>query len=271
MTAYSPGNPEYVDGRSVICYDDISQLSGAVLSASATATAAGTATYDAANAFDGLTYDYWKPSTGGAQWLKIALAASAVVDYLGLAAHNLGTLGATVQLQGSLDDATYVNLLPEGTFVPTDDGPIVRLFTEKAYRYFKLTTTPPSGTQQIGVLMLGRSTPLQRGVHVGHRPAPFSRDVRYTTNESEGGNFLGRSIVRVSNETEIALSNMTARWYREKFEPFALQAESRPFFFVWDRHRRPDEAMFGYATNRPSLENGKTSFVSTTLSMRGKA
>lgn len=268
---YGPGNPEFVDGRSVLCHDDVAQTSGATLSASSTAAASGTTTYDAANAFDGLTYDYWQAAAGGAQWLKIALPVSAPVDYMCLAAHDLGTKAASVQLQGSLDDATYVNLLPEGTFTPANDRPIVKLFNKAAYRYFKLTVTPASGTAKIGVWMMGASTPLQRGVRVGHQPATFARKVDFTANRSESGNFVGRSVLRVANDVDIDLSKLTDRWYREHFEPFAIKAETRPWAFVWDRWRRPDEAFFGYALERPIPTNDKTLFMSVRWPARGLA
>ncbi len=268
---YARGNPEFVDGKAVICYDDLAQRSGAVLSASSTAAASGTTTYDAANAFDGLTYDYWQPAAGGQQYLKVALTASQPVDYMALAAHDLGSRACVVQLQGSIDDSTYVNLLPEGTFTPTDDDPIVRLFQEKAYRYFKLLLTPGNGTEKVGIFMLGRSTPLQRGIHTGHRPAPFSRNVEFSTNQAESGQFLGRSILRVSNDTDIALSKITGRWYRETLEPMIRAAETRPFAFVWDRWRRPDEAFFGYLTDRSKPVNEQGQFMAVTLPCRGIA
>lgn len=268
---YGPGHPEYVDGKAVLCYDDVSQRSGATLTASSTATASGTTTYDAANAFDGLTYDYWKPAAGGQQHLKIALTSSQPVDYMALAAHDLGSRACVVQLQGSLDDSTYVNLLPEGSFTAADDDPIVRLFPEKAYRYFKLLLTPGNGLEQVGIFMLGRSTPLQRGIHNGHRPAPYSREIQFATNQSEGGQFLGRSVQRYANDTEIALSKITGSWYREKLEPALRAMETRPFAFVWDRWRRPDEAFFGYMTERPKPVNEQTQFMAVTIPCRGIA
>lgn len=267
---YAPGHPEWIDGRSVLAHDQIADLTGAAVSASTTAAASGTTTFDAANAVDGLTYDYWQASAGGAQWLKIALTASAPVDFLGLAAHDLGSRAASVLFEGSLDDATWVTLL--AAFTPPNDKPLLKLLPAVvSYRYYRVTFTPGNGVQKIGALMLGRATPMQRGVRVGHKPAPFARKVEFTTNHTESGNFVGRSILRVSNDIDIQLSSITDAWYREKFEPFALKAETKPWFFMWDKWRRPDEVFFGYATERPIPSNDKTTFMQVSLSARGFA
>lgn len=267
---YAPGHPEWIDGRSVLAHDQIADLSGAVTTASSTAAASGTTTFDAANAVDGLTYDYWQAAAAGAQWLKIALTASAPVDFLGLAAHDLGSRVASVLLEGSQDNAAWTTIL--AAFTPANDKPLLKLLPAVvSYRYYRVTFTPGNGIQKIGALMLGRATPLQRGVRVGHKPAPFARNVEYTTTQAEGGNFLGRSVLRVSNDIDIALTHITDAWYREKLEVFALKSETKPWFFMWDKWRRPDEVFFGFATERPIPSNDKTTFMQVSWGARGFA
>src|SRR5690625_3067718 len=50
------------------------------------------------NALNGLTYNYWRLGTG-TQTLEVSLGASQPVDYVGIAAHTLGSAGRWFRVQ----------------------------------------------------------------------------------------------------------------------------------------------------------------------------
>ena len=73
----------------------------------ATATLGGTATLTdgaASNAVDGNTYDYWLPNVTGATCsFRVTFGAARTISFVGIAAHNLATLGLSAQVQRSID------------------------------------------------------------------------------------------------------------------------------------------------------------------------
>lgn len=52
-------------------------------------------------------------------------------------------------------------------------------------------------------------------------------------NVSEGGQFLGKEIIRRGVQTSIAFKNITASFMRTDFDPFIESAITRAFFWAW--------------------------------------
>ncbi len=265
--AATPGQAEYVEGRAIIAYQ--SMLDAADVSIAASSAASG---FAAVNVKSRLTYSGWKPSAGGAQTLTFTGTAGHTVDYLGIAGHNLFSQQATLDLQSSDDGVTWASLLGGGV-APVSDAPLLLIFTESAKNHFRLVVNVAGAAYPtLAVVMLGQRMPLQRGIYVGHRPAPLNRELTYHTNDSEGGQMIGRSVVRRANRTALSFSRLTPSWLRSTWMPFQRAAETLPFFFMWNTQPRyRGEVIYGQMMNQPEPVNSHQSFMSVELEIRGLA
>jgi hypothetical protein len=270
--------PEQVDGRAVIAYDSIFRRADLLV------TADYVDGYPPENAFDDLTYDDWQtPSPFGSggesdsdfdtdyQYLTASFDEAVSCDYVAIALHDLYSKNAVIDFQRwNSDISEWESVLPNGGFVPVSDSPFLVTFDLATSTSWRLRITTGEGVR-IGILFAGIAMPLQRFVRVGHVPAPFNEELTQITNESEGGHFIGRSLVRRSNVADLQLSWLTPTWVREHWKVFQQHARTLPFFFAWDRRDFPDEVIFGYADSvpRPALMNPL--YEAVNLRMRGIA
>ncbi len=63
-------------------------------------------------------------------------------------------------------------------------------------------------------------------------------------------------------------SQMTARWYRDWFDPFVEAARRYPFFIAWNPLRFPDEVLYGWCNEDIQPTNqGRRDFMSVGFSV----
>jgi hypothetical protein len=186
--------------------------------------------FPASAAANPLTYEFWRPETLPATW-KVDAGSAKEVDYVGVASHNLAE-GDTVTVEYSLDDSTWEEVISHS---PTTNAPIMFLFVPITARYWRLNI---SGTSpSIGVIYIGKALEMQRACFAGLSPINFSRDSIIRPNRSEGGQWLGRSLIREGSSMSVSFRHLDYDWYADNFDPFVEQAREYPFFFAW----RPDD------------------------------
>lgn len=188
-------------------------------------------TFEADAAANPLTYEAWKPDALPATW-RIDAGAAVSVDYVGIAAHTLGTDGASVKVQHSDNDTDWSDVTDLAEHSPTDDSPILFLFASESHRYWRIRvtgTTIPS----IGVVYIGAALAMPRPIYGGHSPLDLSRQTVIRPQKSERGQFLGRSIVRSGFATSFSWQHLTPTFYRDEFDPFVEDARRFPFFLAW--------------------------------------
>jgi hypothetical protein len=239
--------------------------------------------FPASALLNSLTYEFWKPATLPAT-LDIDLGQTRTCDYLGLGAHELGS--CEIKLYYSLTGATYV---PAATATLQDNTDAMILFTPVVARYWRIVITQAApvfvadfvngeysiweggaGFASLAVLFLGIAMPMERMIYGGHTPGVFSRETNYSDNESEGGQWLGRSIVRQSLSESFSFNNLSPAWIRDTFEPFRTHAETEPFFALWRPLGYANECTFGRTQQdiKPS-NSGTRDFMSVSFSIRG--
>lgn len=187
--------------------------------------------FEADAALNPLTYEFWKPDALPGTW-RIDAGAAVSVDYVGIAAHTLGTDGATVKPQWSDDDAAWNDVTSLSAHSPTDDSPVLFLFAAESHRYWRIHVSG-STIPSVGVVFIGAALAMERPLYGGHTPLDLSRRTVIRPQKSERGQFLGRSIVRSGFGNDIAWQNLTPTFYRTEFEPFVADAVSFPFFLAW--------------------------------------
>jgi hypothetical protein len=187
--------------------------------------------FAAANAGTNRTDSFWRPTALPATW-EIDAGFAHSVSYCGIAAHDLGTQGCTVLVQSSPDGVTWTTRC---TIIPTDDTAIFALFATVSAQYWQLSISGSGDEPTIGVIQFGAVTEFpQRASYAPSMSFERTRVASYSTNRSEGGQWLGRSVSRVSLAPTMQVSHLSETWVAAEWDAFAEYAEAAPFF-VADR------------------------------------
>lgn len=219
-------------------------------------------------AYDGLTYDGWRGAGGSPteEWLRVSVAGSptTTADYGAIAAHTL--TGATLTWQRSDNAVTWTNL--ESSFVPQSNRPIVWEWTEVAAAYWRLLIQNATSTVQIGAIHVGRKYTLPRGFGPGWSAPSLNEDISYSNSISEGGQIIGRSVVRRGVSVDAQTREMEYTVARADWLPFLSSAERYPFFF-WRVIEGYAEIVYGGLKSHSAQLATRGKFVSTSFSLEG--
>jgi hypothetical protein len=230
------GNSEPID-QPRICFDVPS------ITASATSTAAGS---DVSWLTDGETWSVWE---GGSTSQTITLSFTAgQVSYAGIAAHNLGSTGATVQLRAG--GATI------STHNPTDDSAILFLFSNRVASSVQFVISGGFAVPQIAVALAGEALELPRLSVFTGLPISESKQVRYRHNQSIRGDVLGRAVEGAELRFDVTVQNLPETFraaagditwkgfidYVDSFGPFFIAAKPESY---------PDDVAYARAMERP--------------------
>lgn len=196
--------------------------------------------FEAENAYDWLTYDWWKPGATGSQTLTCTFGAGVTPDYFACFAHNLGSEGASIVLQ--YDDSGWTDAFPD--ISPTAGEVIFEPFTGASFTDWRILITDCTVDTYVGVIAFGAVLELPGGMDVGFAPAHLNIRDEILNNVSMGGAFLGRSLQRRGNRVDIKTDKIEPAWVRTNWEPFLDHARLKPFFFSWDDANYPTEAAF---------------------------
>jgi hypothetical protein len=207
------------------------------------------------------TFEYWRPSALPATW-TVDLGTAQTVDYLGL----VGDMnGATVTLQSSTDNSTWTTV---DTRTGVTDRINMMLFAPVTARYWRITVDVQF--VNLAVVYLGQALAMQRRIYQGHTPLTLSRDTELSNNMSEGGQYLGRSIIRKGASTQATWQHLKADWYRANFDPFVKAARTMPFFIAWRPVQYPGELGFVWVDGDIAPDNtGPRDFMSVGMGFRG--
>lgn len=170
------------------------------------------------------TWDYWQPDATTSGTVSLTLGASTTASALGIAAHDLGSKGATVTVKRSTTTVATIN--------PTDDKPILILFASGSSTTWSVEITGASAAFSIGNLSLGVPTVFESGIVPSYTPLYMAEDIELLQNTSLGGQFFQNRIVRKSAETSIQL-NILERSFVEgvTFQSFRDYYNSGKTFF----------------------------------------
>jgi hypothetical protein len=250
QSGYSP-TPDLTHAR--IGWENLSYGKTPTASSSAAGFPAIAATYPT-------TFEFWKPTAVPATW-AIDCGWDVQVDYLGLVGDFAG---ATVAIQSSPDNSTWTTHQTETIMQRVS----MFLFSQVTARYWRILVSDviPS----VACVYFGKSLAMQRRIYQGHSPLTLSRETELSNNRSEGGQYLGRSIVRTGVQTSASWSHLTAQWYRSEFDPFVVAARTAPFFMAWRPSQYPQEMGFVWTDGDIAPSNtGPRDMMSVDLTVRG--
>lgn len=227
----------------VIGYSNILE---SAISISASSEAAG---YEKENCFDWLTYDFWKPTGFVSENITIDMANPVSADYWAICAHDAYTNGAQYFLRASTDNFSSSNIGID-SITPSSNGIIFRTFSSVSYRYWRIVIFGGSAATSIGMFSLGDRLDLPDGMQVGFIPPTLSYDDEVLNSTSQGGAFLGRSVIRQGARGRMQFDLMTPAWVRSDWQPFLEHARVKPFFLSWDPTNYPAEAAYCWSDGR---------------------
>lgn len=241
-----------------IGYQSICTASNVIASSEAAGFPAG----DATNIF---TNEFWQPTALPATWTCDA-GTGADTDYIGIAAHTLGSSQCSVTIEYSTDNSTWTQL---NAFLPPDNRPVMLIYPTVTARWWRFTLNGPT-IPRIGVIYIGQALQMQRAIYGGHAPLTLSRQTTIYNQLSESGQFMARSIIRQGNSTSFEWKNLTADWYREFFDPFVRAARTRPFFIAWRPSRFPEEVGYVWTSEDIKPSNmGTRDYMQVSMTVYG--
>lgn len=220
---------------------------------------------------EGFTHDFWKPGSSGDHWLRVSLGTSARADYMAIAAHDLHNNGGSVKAQYSTDGGSTWNDA-HNAVTPASSEPLMILFDEQQAADWRLHVSS-SGAVSIGVVHIGAVTKLRVGIQPPWTPPYLARDNRYVNQRSEGGQFVGRSLIAKGAQLSLDLQHVPMSWIRQTWEPVVREIEQYAFFFaardldaVGSRER---EVFYGWMDSQPTAQYENPMWGSISLSARG--
>lgn len=200
-----------------------------------------------ANLLTPSTYDKYRVTGNGSVTLEST--ALSMCDYVGIAAHNLGSQGANLTVKVSAvagsGEVTIYNQ------VPSNNNALFIRFTEQNCKYLTIELSSSSDLE-IGVVFLGAELEMMRPIFSGHKPSVLNSNDTTTPQMSDGGQFLGKQIVRQGFTTSADFQHLSDEWYRDKFQPFVEHAKTRPYFWAWNLLESPEDVVYAWTNGNIS-------------------
>lgn len=283
-------NSLYIDGSLGADFNDNNPIIGyhSVLKPADFNITGATSTRPAINLWSPDTSSAWEgESYSGVestliQYVNIDNPDSNLVDYIGIAKHNLGTGGYTVTVEVSEDLGTNWLTLKNPTLF-NDDRAILIYFDLRTSRSFRIKIEKTSTdiiAPIISHIKLGKALVLQRRINAGHTPAALASMVKKTTFGSENGQYLGQVISRSYHKTSCSQENTNASFVRENIVPFIKHINGEveiedtapaTFFFAWRPTKYPDEVVYGWTNDQIQPSNTQADFMSFDFSIEAVA
>jgi hypothetical protein len=206
------------------------------------------------------------------EYFRVDVSAADSVSYIAIAGHNFNTAGIAVGLEIATSGSPVGG--GEGIFeplVPTDDGPIIFVFSETEVEELRIILVTGSAPAEIAVVYAGVHTVLPEGIQPTHTPLPLASVAESVTGMSESGQFLGRITLSRQLVSSATIENFSKAWARSELVPFLDSADDYPFFWAWSPLTYPDETAFAWLANDAQPVFDVDGYGSVTLDMQGVA
>jgi hypothetical protein len=137
------------------------------------------------------------------------------------------------------EGGTYTQV--HAPFTPDYDLAFIELISSDSARYWKIQIITASVTPYIGYIRLGERFVLDRYLADGYDPQPM--EYKYTTGDTEGGNFLPVNVIPPKIPLNLNLINLTDTWVETSLRPLmdGHIGIGRPFLFAWELTSHPKQ------------------------------
>lgn len=232
------------------------------------------------------TFERWMPSASPAT-ITFTFPERAI-NYIGIGAHTL-SLADSVELEilkdgswipqpltlsGSKSASLILDFINqqysvEGTISDSDDAHLI-LLTPTFCQGFRLIITYSGTEPSIAYVSAGNVLEMERPFYRGHTPAQLTADIVSRPNVSEGGEWLGRSLIRQGRSTSMQWNNLSPQWYRNNFDQFRIHAQSGTFFVAWNPGQYGTDVLYAHTDDdiRPT-HAGFRDKLSVSMNVKG--
>lgn len=215
----------------------------------------GTTTGDGsnpANAYDWLTYDAWTTAAASG-YLENTPGGTQNVNYLAWAGHDIFTQTGDIKLQYWTGAYTDV---PGSSVTPGSDKPGMVVFPSVSSTKFKVVLSNLDAAATVALVSIGTRLELERGATAGFVAPTFGRQDRILNATAQGGQLLGRSLIRTGLAGKITLAHLSESWVRISMDGWITHSREKGWFLLWNKDALPNEVAYCWttATPRPSYE-----------------
>lgn len=232
--------------KPVILYNNI--IGTATIAVTSEATG-----YEKENAFDDLTFDFWKPSAVGTVYYTMDFGSAVTVDAWGVFAHDLGTNSGSIQLQYSTDNfAADTNNFGDA-ISPSTTEPRLQTGTSQSKRYWRFKIISAAAASQIGGLILGEHMEIAStsALHPSNDADHLAQRYESKSNSSETSAILGTDIKSQLIDGRMHFELLTRAWVRANWDAFKQHCEEGGgFLYQPDPDNYPAEVTYAKATGK---------------------
>jgi hypothetical protein len=210
------------------------------------------------------TWEWWQANNVPAWW-SVTFTTPHVVNYVGIAAHELGSYGNTVQVQYDAGGG-WVDV-PDAVLTPADDGAILIIFEDIIADAVRIYITGGTAAPRISVINVGKILEMVRPVKwMGHVPARFNRDYDKRPTVSERGQRLGASLIKYGLQASYSVANISEAWARNVFDLFIVNCMTYGYFISWRPDQFPDEVYYGW-TDKPIVPSNSVGGITRLMAV----
>lgn len=158
------------------------------------------------NILDPATYNFWQAPGGPGAQINVNTANQRTYGGVGIAAHNMGTVGATVVISQSSDGVSYSPII---SYTAMSNEDVLFLFNTVSTANLRInfSTSTAVGVVIAGPTLTFPSTPID-----AYTPAQHSK--RYTKyfNNSLQGQFLGNRVMGSGGNMSVQFPHIQRDW-----------------------------------------------------------
>jgi hypothetical protein len=206
--------------------------------------------YSAVYAQDPKTDRWWKPTAFPATW-DIDLGSSLPISYIGVAAHDCATAGASLEFE-TWDGSAWVARV---THTPTDNSPVFVLLIRTSHTQARVRVT--GAIAKLGVIYVGDVMEVpERALYTGSQPFNEAISTEFTMPVSESGNWLDRIAKRRGGMVQMSVTHLSEDWFRDTAQPLLTFMETAPVFMADRPSPFPLSVAYGFTRERPQTARG---------------
>lgn len=241
-------NPNWVQGSSYLGYDNIFLRDGAVVSASAADSG-----FPETNATSWLiTGGGWRATADPEINLTVSLPLTENANGYAIFKHNLGDLSASIKLQYSANGTTWLDFT--GSAKNPGDNKAIFFISDTpvsaAWWRLNITNIPTGETVTIGQTFISNSLRMFSPPEPGFTPPDLALNNQYISSRADGGDYLGRTLIRRGSKMSFNNSVVSKAWIRDNWQDVMNAIEKTPFYYAWDSFNYPAEVAYCYVEKK---------------------
>lgn len=208
---------------------------------------------------DGETWSVWTADAATAT-LMLSFGQAVSIDYLGVAAHTLGSTGASVRpsFQTSSGGA-FAYQDDVISHDPADDSAILWMMNRRSVWGVRFNISGGAAAASIAVAQAGQALEFPRLSRFTGQPISEGRMVRYRHQTSVRGDVIGRAVEGADLSFDLTISNLPEAFRADpaaiSWKGFRSHIENTgPFFVAAKPFTYPDDVAYARVTDQPRFQ-----------------